>query len=1155
MIELQEGSGPYSTRSRNDSISNILPPDYVKIINSEAEGECKVKSIECLYFSYGKLILFIFLSIITVGIWSLFVKWFLSLRKASLYSECKFSEATHFLVTGTDGIKTIEDRQEIIMEDGKVFTFFWYQLMKYVYYPEQKSFKSLEFFDFDYLSMSDLSKLYPSVITDDIAVNRISIYGKCMLEIPVPGLFSYLSSELIGPFYILQYFSVVLWIIEKTYIYSGVLLGITLILTIVNYCFVRSSALKIKEIAFNEIPIKILRKSNKPNDKIPKNMSEDCDSPIILETTSSMIVPGDIIVIDEGVNASPCDCVLISGEVLMNESMLNGESTPVPKFPIINKQEVLSFKEGKRHILFEGTKVLEFKPSHKKYVLAICLRTGYTSLKGQLVRTVIFPKSTKDTFSRQVLRFIIIYAFVQLIFFIPMFIKMLSFPLPTELYVYRVLDIILWAIPPSLPIYLSFCITIALMRLKKKDVLGLQPQKIISAGQVSTVCFDKTGTLTKNEIEVYGFLKNENKMLGHLVLSEDVKNEEKQKDFIFKLFSTCHGVYKINNKLQGDSLDIEMLKFSEWQLINSTEPEIKFISRFSNDKNNQLEVRKVFEFASEHQRLSVITNDKSDDKVYVFSKGAPEKIISMCIPETVCVNFHEVLEKMAMRGYRILGLGYKEINKSTLEKDNLEQYERYQAESDLNFLGFLILENKLKDDTAECIAKLKDADILIKIISGDNPLTTIQASREANIITKNSMVYLCDINYKDSLSPPDITYKLIQPTNKEKVNNDEILKIKSSKGDKIDTNIEFLLNIIQGHNEDEFAMTGPFFEYCSNVVNNPKNYKNEFKQELKDLFDLLIKKGKIFSRMKPEQKASVIEEIQKRGFRVGMVGDGANDCSALKQADIGISFTEADASFCAPFSSLTTSIICVERVLLEGRATLLNNVEVFRYVMSIAFFKYISAVILTYTLTYLSDFQFIYMNFMGTIPTLILIGFSGPSEVLSRRNIPDNLAGVINIVSIYGQLVIGGIGLLVTYSVLKSESFYQTYIPQLVDNYYKTVSTENTSLFLVINILFIFSIVSFVFSSPFKLRIWRNYPMFTWIIINIIYNTLIIFLPSISLGGMNLTPIPDYFKLKIFLISYGFGLLMIIYEDLFVKILIAGKWDKYQKEKSILKLM
>lgn len=64
-----------------------------------------------------------------------------------------------------------------------------------------------------------------------------------------------------------------------------------------------------------------------------------------------------------------------------------------------------------------------------------------------------------------------------------------------------------------------------------------------------------------------------------------------------------------------------------------------------------------------------------------------------------------------------------------------------------------------------------------------------------------------------------------------------------------------------------------------------------------------------------------------------MIGDGSNDCEAIKQADIGISFASADAALTAPFSSNDESIKCVELILADGRATMVNNIEIFRCIV------------------------------------------------------------------------------------------------------------------------------------------------------------------------------------------------------------------------------
>jgi cation-transporting ATPase 13A3/4/5 len=67
-------------------------------------------------------------------------------------------------------------------------------------------------------------------------------------------------------------------------------------------------------------------------------------------------------------------------------------------------------------------------------------------------------------------------------------------------------------------------------------------------------------------------------------------------------------------------------------------------------------------------------------------------------------------------------------------------------------------------------------------------------------------------------------------------------------------------------------------------------------------------KTTVFARAKPNSKIKAIVLYQKLGKKVAMCGDGANDCGALKQADIGLSLSMAEASISAPFTSQITNV-------------------------------------------------------------------------------------------------------------------------------------------------------------------------------------------------------------------------------------------------------
>lgn len=93
----------------------------------------------------------------------------------------------------------------------------------------------------------------------------------------------------------------------------------------------------------------------------------------------------------------------------------------------------------------------------------------------------------------------------------------------------------------------------------------------------------------------------------------------------------------------------------------------------------------------------------------------------------------------------------------------------------------------------------------------------------------------------------------------------------------------------------------------------------------------MLTKGVIFARMSPDEKAELVERLQALGYTVAFCGDGANDCGALKAADVGVSLSEAEASVAAPFTSRSPDISCMVDIIKEGRAALVTSFSCFKY--------------------------------------------------------------------------------------------------------------------------------------------------------------------------------------------------------------------------------
>ena len=126
-------------------------------------------------------------------------------------------------------------------------------------------------------------------------------------------------------------------------------------------------------------------------------------SPLVYEEDipSEHLVPGDLLII-KNMTIMQCDCVLLNGNVIVNESMLTGESVPVTKTALPNSargtslsishdrqssvfvpESTLNLKEHGRHIIFCGTQVIQTRYYENEKLRAVVLRTGFNTTKGK----------------------------------------------------------------------------------------------------------------------------------------------------------------------------------------------------------------------------------------------------------------------------------------------------------------------------------------------------------------------------------------------------------------------------------------------------------------------------------------------------------------------------------------------------------------------------------------------------------------------------------------------------------------------------------------------------------------------------------------------------------------------------------------------------
>lgn len=151
----------------------------------------------------------------------------------------------------------------------------------------------------------------------------------------------------------------------------------------------------------------------------------------------------------------------------------------------------------------------------------------------------------------------------------------------------------------------------------------------------------------------------------------------------------------------------------------------------------------------------------------------------------------------------------------------------------------------------------------------------------------------------------------------------------------------------------------------------------------------IAKKCRVFARMNPDQKALIVKIMKlyykEREITVGFCGDGANDCIALKEADIGISLSQTEASLSAPFISSIEDISCVNIISAEGKAALTTNFDSFRFFCLYSIIQTIGLIVLFSKFTEYSNGVYIACDIIFAFNLANCIGLLRPIKGLTSK--------------------------------------------------------------------------------------------------------------------------------------------------------------------------
>jgi len=141
-----------------------------------------------------------------------------------------------------------------------------------------------------------------------------------------------------------------------------------------------------------------------------------------------------------------------------------------------------------------------------------------------------------------------------------------------------------------------------------------------------------------------------------------------------------------------------------------------------------------------------------------------------------------------------------------------------------------------------------------------------------------------------------------------------------------------------------------------------------------DQLALAVAKHNIFARLTPADKLRIVEALRRNGHIVGVIGDGVNDASSLKAADVGISVSNgADiAKDAADVVLMRKNLNVVANGIADGRKTFGNIIKYIHSTISANFGNMFTLTIASFFLPFipLLPSQILLNNFLSDVPML-----------------------------------------------------------------------------------------------------------------------------------------------------------------------------------------
>jgi calcium-translocating P-type ATPase len=466
------------------------------------------------------------------------------------------------------------------------------------------------------------------------------------------------------------------------------------------------------------------------------------------------LVPGDILVLQEGDNV-PADCRLLEAFSLrVNNATVTGESLPQARDALPSSEESL---EHSRNTLLAGTSVVSGEGR------ALVFATGMHTEFGKIAHLTQTAVKSDSPLQREIVRLSHIIAGLSITLGVIFFIIGQSVGLSFWANFMFAIGIIVANVPEGLLPTVTLSLAMATQRMAKRNALIRHLPSVEALGSATVICTDKTGTLTQNKMSVRTIYLQD-QFFTPIQLQREPEIVQSQRRFF-------------ENTLLCQSLK-ETMTDGQWQAFGDP-MELALVHTAKTCLGETIAYPKINEVAFDTDRKRMSTIHQTPKGVILYCKGALETVLPLCnriqnngaILEMTADERRKVIqaqESMADKGLRVLAFAWREID---------EGHNSESQENDLILCGLVGLEDPPRPEVPEAMRQCRAAGIKVIMVTGDHPHTALAIGKQiGQVLSDNPVVITGDHlrNWSETqlrlaLDAPDIIFARVAADQKMRI--------------------------------------------------------------------------------------------------------------------------------------------------------------------------------------------------------------------------------------------------------------------------------------------------------------------------------------------------------------------------------------------------